>query len=385
MAAPRVVAVPERPPAAVLLVGAAGALAAHLAGPGLTLETPATAAEARAWLRVRTAALVVVAIAGDGDPLALSTQLRDDDPAGAVPVVLVASHAQWDALAARALAAGVADYLATPIDGELVRRKVAVHVERFHAVTALRRAPTPPQLRQFAYAAAHDAGAPLRTIARHAARLRAPAGEELDRAAAAAAIEGSVGRLQTLVSAILDHAEAHAALRLAPVALDDVLREVRHDLAAPAMQAGAQVEVGPLPTLRGDRGQLARLFRHLLANALTYRHPDRAPSVVVRATVDETGAVVEVCDDGAGFEAHLHDELFQPFRRLVARHLGGAGLGLTSALHIARGHGGTIEARGAPGAGATFRVRLPLTPAERHAYLTRVAAAGASPAPELAT
>ena len=44
------------------------------------------------------------------------------------------------------------------------------------------------------------------------------------------------------------------------------------------------------------------------------------------------------------------------------RRVGGTGLGLSIALGDARAHGGTLNASGAPGEGATFTLRLPLAP-----------------------
>ena len=58
--------------------------------------------------------------------------------------------------------------------------------------------------------------------------------------------------------------------------------------------------------------------------------------------------------------------MFERFYRIdVARSRaqGGTGLGLSIVAAITRAHGGAVEVESTPGAGATFRVLLPRSPA----------------------
>jgi two-component system, NtrC family, nitrogen regulation sensor histidine kinase NtrY len=66
--------------------------------------------------------------------------------------------------------------------------------------------------------------------------------------------------------------------------------------------------------------------------------------------------VAEVRDTGKGFSDEQQRSLFQPF---YTTRKGGHGLGLSISRTIVQDHQGVIEAAGAPGAGATFTVRLP--------------------------
>ena len=69
--------------------------------------------------------------------------------------------------------------------------------------------------------------------------------------------------------------------------------------------------------------------------------------------------VIEVADNGIGFDDKHRDELFAPFTRLVGRHeYEGSGIGLAICRRIATAHGGTLSARGVPGEGAVFRIEL---------------------------
>ena len=69
--------------------------------------------------------------------------------------------------------------------------------------------------------------------------------------------------------------------------------------------------------------------------------------------------VVEISDTGKGFSPEVAGKLFTPF--FSTKKPGhGTGLGLSISLRIIKDHQGTIEAKGAPGEGAKFTVRLPL-------------------------
>ena len=89
--------------------------------------------------------------------------------------------------------------------------------------------------------------------------------------------------------------------------------------------------------------------------------------MTVRTFVDGSHAVVEVEDDGIGIPAAEQDRLFQRFFRssiATEQAIPGTGLGLVISRAIAEAHGGTIGVRSDAGAGACFRLELPLDPEE---------------------
>jgi signal transduction histidine kinase len=67
---------------------------------------------------------------------------------------------------------------------------------------------------------------------------------------------------------------------------------------------------------------------------------------------------VRVVDAGGGIEPDALPRIFEPF--FTTKDVGqGTGLGLAVAEGIVEEHGGRIEVTSAPGAGASFTVRLP--------------------------
>jgi len=86
-------------------------------------------------------------------------------------------------------------------------------------------------------------------------------------------------------------------------------------------------------------------------------------TIRVATRVEGEEAVVEVRTTG-GHPPEALGRLFEPF--FTTKDVGqGTGLGLAISHGIVAAHGGRIEVESSPGAGAVFRVRLPLQPAPR--------------------
>ena len=70
--------------------------------------------------------------------------------------------------------------------------------------------------------------------------------------------------------------------------------------------------------------------------------------------------VVTIRDDGPGIAPDVLAHVFDPF--FTTKDVGGgSGLGLAISHALVAGHGGQIHAESVPGAGATFRITLPVS------------------------
>jgi signal transduction histidine kinase len=145
------------------------------------------------------------------------------------------------------------------------------------------------------------------------------------------------------------------------------------DLTALAQRVLAQVQAGTARhTLRlrarpgvmavVDARKLEQTFMNLVANAVKYS-PQGGPVECEVATPVADEVRISVRDHGIGVPPEQRRQLFERFYQAQThRHMGGVGLGLSTAKQIVALHGGTIEAQFPDDGGARFIIRLPLNP-----------------------
>ncbi|MFC6802176.1 sensor histidine kinase [Deinococcus caeni] len=214
----------------------------------------------------------------------------------------------------------------------------------------------------FLRAAAHDLRSPLAALTarvegtlardRDAARYRADLRE----------IGTDITRLSTLANHLLLLARDPGAAQRAPVPLLDLAADAVDRARELDPMADVDLVAGGPVTVAGDRVLLGQAIWNLTTNAV--RH---APQATVTVTVQggPDGATVTVQDDGPGVDAatlaRLGEAFYRPdaSRAADASGVGGHGLGLALARHVAALHGGTLELLSVPGQGFTAALHLP--------------------------
>jgi PAS domain S-box-containing protein len=154
----------------------------------------------------------------------------------------------------------------------------------------------------------------------------------------------------------------------------DVARVVRSSLSLAGNEVRARarldVRLGATPRVLASEHRLGQVFLNLLINA-AQAIPEGAPgehTVRVEAgTAPDGRAVVSVSDDGVGIPDAVRPRIFDPF--FTTKPVGvGTGLGLSICHGIVAGLGGEILVESEVGRGSTFRVALPVAPAEVEAH-----------------
>jgi PAS domain S-box-containing protein len=226
---------------------------------------------------------------------------------------------------------------------------------------------TNAELQDFAYTASHDLSEPLRMVASFLSLLERRSAGGLDDAGREylrQALDGA-GRMRHLIDDLLLYSRvANEEPRREQVDLNALVADVLQVLGPAIDQEGATVEVGQLPTLEAEPGQIAQLLQNLIGNAVKFHPPDRP--AVVRVTARRTigGAVVTVADEGIGIPDADQERIFAMFTRLHRREeYAGTGIGLAICRRIAERHGGRIYVESSVGGGSAFHTLLPDAPA----------------------
>lgn len=222
---------------------------------------------------------------------------------------------------------------------------------------------TNEELRQFAFAAAHDLQEPLRNIGLYAQVLDArhkQSADAADEEQLAIVIE-STRRMQALIKDLLAFTEAvdiHGEPGQ-PIDCNEVCRAALGNLAAAVRDCAADVSVAPLPTLIAERTHFVQLFQNLIGNALKYRAKERHPQIHVSADRRDDQWVFSVKDNGIGIAAEYHDRIFGVFKRLHGRDVPGTGIGLAICKRIVDYHRGRLWLESELGGGSTFHFSFP--------------------------
>ncbi len=217
-------------------------------------------------------------------------------------------------------------------------------------------------LERFAYAVSHDLQEPLRMVANYTALLERRYSAQLDDRARdfiLHAVDGAQ-RMARMIQDLLSYSRVTTQSQpVAEVSLAAVAGEALENLATRVGETGAEVTLGRLPRVLGDRPQLLRLFQNLLSNALKYRHPDRRCVITVDALPrGDTWWELRVEDNGIGIKPEDRQRVFDVFQRL-ARDQEGTGVGLALVKRIVERHGGAVWVTGNDQGGSTFHVTLP--------------------------
>jgi two-component system osmolarity sensor histidine kinase EnvZ len=193
----------------------------------------------------------------------------------------------------------------------------------------------------------HDIRTPLTRMKLELAMLEGPGVESL---------KADVAEMEHMLNEYLAFARGEGTESVAETDLGDILT----DVVGGARRQGAEIalDIDRDLVVSARPNALKRCLANVVANAIAH-----GSHVAVHAGRDGDRIEIVVDDDGPGISPEKREEVFRPFFRVEgsrSRETGGAGLGLTIAREVMRGHGGDIVLGDSPFGGLRARLSLPV-------------------------
>ncbi|HEY3052937.1 MAG TPA: CHASE2 domain-containing protein [Thermoanaerobaculia bacterium] len=183
-----------------------------------------------------------------------------------------------------------------------------------------------------------------------------------ERRRVASLLESEAGKLQSMVTGLLDLERLPLRDFEASSSVIDLGAVVaaRVEFLRASSDRTLTVSNAPGVLIRADAALIDRVVDNLVGNAMKYT------SSPIAVTVRRRGAegVLEVEDRGSGIDEAERARIFDRFfRGSAAAGTEGLGLGLSLVAEVARWHGGSASVHSATESGSLFRVAFPLAPA----------------------
>ena len=150
----------------------------------------------------------------------------------------------------------------------------------------------------------------------------------------------------------------HQKVQLAEV-IQELREFLRYDRSLPLEHLSFEIQSSPW--VQADRVKLQQVLLNLVKNAAFAVRDNADGHITLRLATPDDQAEITVADNGCGMSPEVAARIWEPF--FTTKGDEGTGLGLDVAKGIIESHGGTIDCRTAPGQGATFTIRLPISEA----------------------
>ncbi|MEP7066742.1 MAG: GAF domain-containing protein [Gemmatimonadota bacterium] len=247
-------------------------------------------------------------------------------------------------------------------DGEITASVVSTRdlTEERRVAEQLRQSEKLVALGELVAGVAHEVNNPLTGISAFAQLLQE---ERLtpDQLEAAQMIKREADRAVAVIRDLLTFARKTGP-RSVPIDMNTLIEQTMRLRTYGLRTAGIEMrqDLAPgLPLVRGDDRQLQQVLLNLVVNAEHAVASCQRRIITLRTSAAAGRVVVEVSDTGHGMLVDVQKRIFEPFYTTKPEGAG-TGLGLSVSFGIVQTHGGTLTAHSAPGAGATFRLTLPL-------------------------
>jgi nitrogen fixation/metabolism regulation signal transduction histidine kinase len=167
-------------------------------------------------------------------------------------------------------------------------------------------------------------------------------------------IVNQVTALKRMVNDFSEYARSQH-IQTVSLSLNDLIREVL--VLYESVPTKITVELDPmLPLIAGDMALLRQVLHNLMQNSLDALTGIDDPQIRVSTETNESGAKLNIADNGSGFSEALLARVFEPY---ITSKQKGTGLGLAIVKKIVDEHHGRIQVANVAPRGASVSIILP--------------------------
>lgn len=294
--------------------------------------------------------------------------IRETPKTAQLPVILISALSQNDEIA-HGLQIGANDYIAKPVDIDVVRARVNTQLKLKRMMDLDKQAIAELQAAQqmkdrLLRIASHDLKSPLSNVHLAELLLRKHVGDDPEAAEILDTLRHTVVTMKGVIEEFLDLAACQSGnidVNLGQVSIQKIVMDVVARYSSVAADKNIAITVGDVPGVAyADTARLTQVLTNLLSNSVKYSPHNTTVSLWSEIFDDK----VRICiaDQGPGIPANERERLFKEFSTLSNRPTGGessTGLGLWIVKHMVTLQHGTVGVECPPDGGSIFWVELP--------------------------
>lgn len=291
----------------------------------------------------------------DINGLKLCEMFKSNSRTRDIPIIFLTAETDTDVIH-KGFALGCCDYVKKPFVKEEYISRVKAHLQisrQQHELAAANY-----ELRQFCSAVSHDLKAPFNLINMLVQMLH----EELDSILTPDAeeimtmIDAKTTQTRTMIERLFEFSKmCNIKPNIVTVNIQKIAEETFHELAQLTPDRKIDFHCDPLPTVNGDPVLIQIMLKNLFSNAIKYTSKCEHASISISSSEEQSFTIIRIKDNGAGFDMHYADKLFQVFQRLHSEEeFEGSGVGLALVDRIMKRHNGQVRAYGEVNKGAEF-------------------------------
>jgi len=214
------------------------------------------------------------------------------------------------------------------------------------------------ELDTFSYTISHDLRTPLTSIRTYAElMLKNKSLDENGKKMLTRILTGA-DKMNFLIKEILNLARVgRSEIHFETVKMESLTKEIAAEVWAAFKADKAELILGQLPDLKGDRTMIAQVFTNLISNAVKYSLATENPKIEISGHIAGGETVYSVKDNGMGIDNRYYDRVFELFKRMDnVKEIEGTGVGLAIVKRVVERHNGRVWFESKLNAGSTFYV-----------------------------